>query len=129
MQNTSIVNSEDGRKTTLVAARDYGDIAHVNPRLGGTLGVTMTRGTFDFEVTASGDLVDSTANVEALRKIWLDRSMVNGADLGPGDEGDFDNGAWHVACHLIGAGGVRQMVGFSGLRCHMTPLPISTSAV
>ena len=33
---------------------------------------------------------------------------MSGEDLGPGDRGDFDRGAWHVACHLAGAGGVRR---------------------
>lgn len=68
----------------------------------------MTRGTFKFEVTAGGDLVDNPANVECLRKLWLDRTMIDGDDLGPGNDGDFDHGAWHSACHLVGGGGVRR---------------------
>ncbi len=66
----------------------------------------MNRGTFGFEVTADGNLVDCAANVELLRKLWLDRTMIDGADLGEGDPGDFDHGAWHIACHLAAAGGV-----------------------
>jgi len=68
----------------------------------------MPRGTFGFAVTPDGTLVNDPANVEALRKLWLDRTMINGADLGPGDRGDFDHGAWHVACHVVAAGGVRR---------------------
>lgn len=66
------------------------------------------RGSFQFEVTSDGDLSESSANVEILRSLWLDRSLVNGDSLGPADPGDFDHGAWHIACHLLAAGGVRR---------------------
>ncbi|MFH0777485.1 MAG: hypothetical protein V2A71_02525 [Candidatus Eisenbacteria bacterium] len=68
----------------------------------------MDRGTFAFEVSASGDLINSPGNVEKLRRLWLDRDMIKGGDLGPGEQGDFDVGAWHVGCHLVAAGGVRR---------------------
>jgi hypothetical protein len=71
--------------------------------------MAVLRGTSEFEVTPDGDLIDNAANVDKLRRLWLDRSRINGNDLGPGDFGDFDNGAWHVACHLLGAGGARQL--------------------
>jgi hypothetical protein len=68
----------------------------------------MKRGTFNFEVTVEGSLADIPENVEALRRLWLDRTYINGSNLGPGNAGDFDYGAWHVSCHVAGAGGVRQ---------------------
>ena len=70
----------------------------------------MTRGSFRFDVALDGDLSPSRTNIEALRALWLDRSLVDGEVLGPGDPGDFDHGAWHVACHLLAAGGVRRTV-------------------
>jgi hypothetical protein len=66
----------------------------------------MSRGTFEFETTDQGDLYNLAENVKALRRMWLDRKLIDGEDLGPGDPGDFDQGAWHVACYLLGAGGV-----------------------
>ncbi len=66
----------------------------------------MKRGALQFEVVTDGSLVNSSSNVETLRLLWLDRTLVQGYYLGPGDKGDFDYGAWHVACHLVSAGGV-----------------------
>jgi hypothetical protein len=68
----------------------------------------MGRGAFQFETTDGGDIANSAMSVETLRRLWLDRALISGEDLGPGDRGDFDHGAWHVSCHLAGAGGVRR---------------------
>jgi hypothetical protein len=68
----------------------------------------MPRGAFQFETTDEGDLLDSATNVETLRRLWSHHTLIVGPELGPGDRGDFDNGAWHVSCHLAGAGGVRR---------------------
>ena len=69
----------------------------------------MYRGNYEFDVDENGNLKNSAYNLELLRKLWLDRSNIDGDDIGPGDPGDFDNGAWHVACHLLGGGGVRKL--------------------
>jgi hypothetical protein len=69
----------------------------------------MKRGTYDFEVNSRGYLINSEMNVDILRRLWLDRKMVTGDDLGPGDPGDFDYGAWHVACHVVAAAGVLKI--------------------
>src|SRR5262245_1139259 len=63
---------------------------------------------FGFEVSPAGEFLDTPANVEALRRLWLDRTLVRGGEIGPGNAGDFDDGAWHSSCHLLGAGGVRR---------------------
>lgn len=68
------------------------------------------RGTRSFQITPSGDLLNSATNVRLLGQLWADRAVIRGDDLGPGDPGDFDHGAWHSSCHLLGAGGVRQAV-------------------
>jgi len=57
------------------------------------------RGTYKFEVIGDGNVVSTPSNLEKLRALFLDKTIINNA-LGPGDPGDFDNGAWHILCHL-----------------------------
>lgn len=68
----------------------------------------MKRGAFEFDVSSEGDLMAGSENAEKLRRLWLDRNLIRGRDLGPGNPGDFDYGAWHVGCHLVAAGGVKR---------------------
>jgi hypothetical protein len=72
------------------------------------MGDAMERGSYEFEAADSGGLLNTASNVELLRELWLDREQISGDNLGPGDPGDFDHGAWHVACHLAGACGVQR---------------------
>jgi hypothetical protein len=67
-----------------------------------------TRGSFQFQIGPTGDLENTATNVQLLRQLWAHRTLIRGDDLGPGDPGDFDHGAWHSSCHLLGAGGVRR---------------------
>lgn len=62
----------------------------------------MDRGISKFEISTNGHVIFNDANLEKLRKLFLDRKLIDGTLLGPGDPGDFDLGAWHVMCHLAG---------------------------
>ncbi len=64
------------------------------------------RGLYAFEIDGIGRLVPNATNIEKLRQLWLDRTVIDGALLGPGDPGDFDHGAWHLSCHLVAASAV-----------------------
>jgi len=70
-----------------------------------------TRGKFGFQISPEGAITNVAQNVNALRLMWLDRKLIVSGDdnIGPGDPHDFDNGAWHSSCHLLGAGGVRRL--------------------
>lgn len=61
---------------------------------------TSKRGQLKFETDKKGHLLLNDINLEKLRKVFLDRKIIKGTLLGPGDPGDFDIGAWHVLCHL-----------------------------
>ena len=59
----------------------------------------------DFETQPNGAIVDGAANFEKLRKLFRDAAIIDG-NWGPGIYGDFDNGSWHILCHLAGGSGV-----------------------
>lgn len=64
-----------------------------------------TRGSFDFEINANAMLIDNAANLDRLRRLFRDADIING-NYGPGNLGDFDNGSWHILCHLAAGTGV-----------------------
>jgi len=64
-----------------------------------------TRGTYRFDIDRNGAIVDSSTNLEKLRRLFRDGAIIDG-NWGPGNYGDFDNGSWHILCHLAGGSGV-----------------------
>lgn len=68
------------------------------------------RGTYEFEIQANGNLVNSPDNLERLRKLFRDGQIIS-ENWGPGNPGDFDNGGWHCLCHLVAGSGVFKMNG------------------
>jgi hypothetical protein len=80
-----------------------------------------TRGSYDFEIDGSGALVDNVANMGKLRALFRDDAIING-NWGPGNYGDFDNGSWHILCHLAGGSGVLN-TGSGRAWCGITHAP------
>jgi hypothetical protein len=68
------------------------------------------RGLYGFDTQPNGNLVDTEANFELLRKLFRDGSIIKGK-FGPGNEGDFDLGSWHILCHLAGGTAVLEANG------------------
>jgi len=70
------------------------------------------RGTYGFEIGDDGRVVDNESNVNSLRKLFRDGTIIN-EQWGPGNRGDFDYGGWHCLCHLAaGAGVYRRSTGY-----------------
>ena len=68
------------------------------------------RGLYGFEIQFNGNLADSDANAERLRKLFRDGSIIK-RKFGPGNPGDFDYGSWHILCHLAGGSAVLDKAG------------------
>lgn len=68
------------------------------------------RGLYGFEIQPNENLADTESNLELLRKLFRDGSIIK-AKFGPGIEGDFDHGSWHILCHLAGGSAVLDLSG------------------
>ncbi len=66
---------------------------------------TTGRGTYQFEVDDNGYIVNNEANLGRLCRLFRDGEIIGGK-WGPGRSGDFDNGSWHILCHLAAGSGV-----------------------
>lgn len=82
-----------------------------------------TRGTYNFETDNNGVLIDNAANLDKVRKLFREGAIING-NWGPGDDGDFDNGSWHILCHLASGSGVLNTA-FGRVWCGITHVPAS----
>lgn len=68
------------------------------------------RGSYRFEIDAAGRVTTSSANLSKLASLFRDGAAISG-EWGPGNPGDFDNGSWHIACHLVAGAGVLDSPG------------------
>lgn len=68
------------------------------------------RGLYGFEIQPNGNLADTDANFELIRRLFRDGSIIQGR-YGPGNPGDFDFGSWHILCHLAGGSAVLELDG------------------
>lgn len=66
---------------------------------------TPGRGTYQFDVYDNGNIINNEANLDRLCKLFRDGEIIGGK-WGPGRPGDFDNGSWHILCHLAAGSGV-----------------------
>src|SRR3954469_11373293 len=81
----------------------------------------LTRGTYNFEIHNNGSGGGNAVNLDKIRKLFRDGAIISG-NWGPGDYGDFDNGSWHILCHLAGGAGVLSS-GFGRVWCGITHVP------
>lgn len=66
---------------------------------------TPNRGTYQFDVDNNGKIINNEVNLARLWKLFRD-GVIIGGKWGPGRSGDFDNGSWHILCHLAAGSGV-----------------------
>ena len=59
-----------------------------------------TRGLLKFQINNHGKVISNKENLDNIRRLFLDRRLINKELLGPGNKGYFDVGAWHILCHL-----------------------------
>jgi len=66
------------------------------------------RGTFGFWIRSDGRLADNDSNLELLRKLFRDGSIIRNK-FGPGNPGDFSFGSWPILSHLAGGSAVLEL--------------------